>query len=297
MAIHKPKKFFRSANRSGKTLTILLVVIAILLVSLTAISLFFFLQEIQLREAAENNLEQMEAAKNKLDAELKETKKQMFLMEEKSKESEDKIEGLMEDLEFEKGLREEIKKENRTLKDGMDKTKKDAEDLKAQLNAQLEDAGKKTSSLQEQLDAAVARNKEIEDQRRRLEAQNQQLKQQLQGLGAVPVADEPVQAPAPSSSTGQDKVDLQKIVVSPPGAEGDKVGKIISVDREANFIIVSLGEAHGIQKGTALSIYRSNSYLGDVQVTRVLPEMSAADFIPPLTSQQVQKDDAVVIKQ
>lgn len=290
MKIRTSKTFPKRGSRSGKTLTILLVVIAILLVSLTTISLFFFMQEIKLREAAEDSLRQVEDVKSKLEAELKETKKQMFLLEEKAKESDEKVESLMEDLDFEQGLREEIKKENRTLKETAEKEKKAREDMKAQLDAQLGETEKKIASLQEQLDASVSRNKEIEDLRRQLETQNQKLKQQLENLGVAPIADMPAATPAP----GGENVDLQKIVVS-PGEE--KIGKIISVDKETHFVIVSLGEAHGIQKGTPLSIYRNNAYLGDVQVTRVLPEMSAADFVAPLTSGQVQKDDVVIIKQ
>lgn len=289
MKIRTSKTSPKRSNRSGKTLTILLVVIAILLVSLTTISLFFFMQEIKLREAAEDSLQQVEDVKSKLEAELKETKKQMFLLEEKAKEADERVESLTEDLEFEQGLREEIKKENRTLKEAAEKEKKAREDMKAQLDGQLAETEQKIASLQEQLDASVSRNKEIEDLRHQLETQNQKLKQQLENLGVAPIADIPA-APAP----GGENVDLQEIVVS-PGEE--KIGKIISVDKETHFVIVSLGEAHGIQKGTTLSIYRNNAYLGDVQVTRVLPEMSAADFVAPLTSGQVQKDDVVIIKQ
>jgi hypothetical protein len=61
-------------------------------------------------------------------------------------------------------------------------------------------------------------------------------------------------------------------------------------------VIVSLGEKDGIVKGALLSIFRGESYLGDVKVSRVLAEMSAADFVPPFKSQNVKKDDQVVIK-
>ena len=57
-------------NNSGKTLTIFLVVIAVLLVSLTAIAVFFFLQEVELRKSAEYNLEQIRIAEIKLQEDI-----------------------------------------------------------------------------------------------------------------------------------------------------------------------------------------------------------------------------------
>ncbi len=68
------------------------------------------------------------------------------------------------------------------------------------------------------------------------------------------------------------------------------------VDGETEFVIVNLGANHGIKEDQILSISRGKDLLGDIKVTRVQPEMSAADFIPPLTGRQVRKDDSVVIK-
>jgi len=73
-------------------------------------------------------------------------------------------------------------------------------------------------------------------------------------------------------------------------------GKVIEVDLENEFVIVNIGQKDGLVKDAVLSIWRNDTYLGDVQVTQVLPDMSAADLIPPLTSNNIQKDDGVSIK-
>ena len=73
-------------------------------------------------------------------------------------------------------------------------------------------------------------------------------------------------------------------------------GRVVMVDTETEFVIVNLGANHGIKEEQVLAVSRGKDQLGEIKVTRVQPEMSAADFIPPLTSRQVRKDDSVVIK-
>jgi len=73
-------------------------------------------------------------------------------------------------------------------------------------------------------------------------------------------------------------------------------GRILSVDADTEFVIINLGEKDGITRSMVLSVYRGKEYLGDVKVTRVQPEMSAADFIPPFSSRLARKNDQVVAK-
>ncbi len=264
-------------NDSGKTLTIFLVVIALLLVSLTAIAVFFFLKEVDLRKAAEYNLEQMRIIESKLQADLKDAKKQVFLLEEKAKEADAKIESLLEEVELEQGLREEIKKENKVLQDALEEAHAANQQILEEQEAKLADAEEKIMDLQDKLEAAI---KEKET----LQGAKEDLQQQI----------EDIESPSGESAGAGQEVDLDKIVVN-PADEG--TGEVISVDTETEFLIVSLGEKDGIKKGALLSISRDGNTLGDVQVSRVLPEMAAADFVPPLTSDQVQKGDQVSVKE
>ena len=66
-------------NSSGKVLIIFSVITAILLISLTAISLFFFQKETERRKLAEATLEERQNEKITLEGELKVIKKQNFL--------------------------------------------------------------------------------------------------------------------------------------------------------------------------------------------------------------------------
>ena len=64
-------------NSSGKVLIIFSVITAMLLISLTAISLFFFQKETERRQLAEVTLEEYQGEKAKIDEELKELKTQL----------------------------------------------------------------------------------------------------------------------------------------------------------------------------------------------------------------------------
>ncbi len=269
-------------NKSGKTLTIFLSVMVMVFICFTGIVLFLLMKEKEFRKTAETNVEQMQMSEAKLQADLKESKKQAFLLEEKNKEANEKVESLMEDLDLAEGLRDEIKKENRQLKEELEKEVRLKEDLRTQLAA----AEEKSTSLEQQLQTITSHSQELEQSQKNLQGQFDELKRKAGDEGV----------PGSTSMPGDqpNSVDLERIVIGP---SGEKKGKIVSVDKETNFLIVGLGEKDGIKKDMTLAIYRKDDYIGDVKVSRVLPEMSAVDFVPPLKSQDILKDDWVVMKQ
>ncbi|GEM_PF-649190 len=339
-------------NSSGKVLTIFLIIITILSVSSTAIAVFIFQKEKEQRIAAEKSLDKKHDELIRLKTELRDVRRENFLLEEKNKEADEKINNLLDELELEKGLKEEMKRESQTFKKQVKELKAEKEQLKAKLKAQ------KTAI--EQLQAQVAEGKDRAKTIERLKALNKDLKEQVEALNkkvealssqknalrqgptGEEVADEkegpPAEkAPRPSDSSSQEApvdkkapgeqgsdapggkaavketgaraVELQPIVVvekkndsseemavqgGGPGAE--PAGRVLTVDRETEFVVINLGEKDGVHKGQILSVYRQNDYLGDVKVTRVQPKMSAADLIPPFSSRIVQKDDQVFFK-
>jgi len=273
-------------NSSGKTFTIFLIVIAVLLVSLTTIAVFFFLKEIELNKVAQDHVEQLEDLSSKLQTEIKEAKKQNFILQEKIKEAEEQIESKIEDYEMEQGLNEELKKLNKELKDQLSREGQRLKELESKFNADLGQAESRIVTLQQELDALTAKNNNLQQLCEQYESQLQ--------LGPQPVIppDQPAESAKPATPAAID-VELDKIVVVPL-KEGE--GTVLDVDQENEFVIVSLGEKDGVLKESVLSVYRDDAYLGDILVTQVLPDMSAADFVAPLTSQQVRKDDRVMMK-
>ncbi len=269
-------------NSNGKVITIFLVIFAILLISLTAISMFFFQKEIERRKSSEASLDQITAQKIRLETDLTEAQKQAFVLEQKNKEADEKINSLLDDLELEKGLREEVKKENQELKASLEQEAK----VKDELNSELDISQRRVQELEGQLAQEVSRRQEIEN----LSSQLQEHIKELESARA-----------AGNVSTPQaEQVQLEPIVVAPsapPVPVTGKEGKILTVDKDNDFIIVNLGERDGVAEGALMSIYKGDEYLGDVKVSRVQPAMSAADFVPPLSSQNISKSDRVVRKQ
>lgn len=279
-------------NSSGKVLTIFLVIFAILLISLTAMSIFFFQKEIERRKGAEGLLDKSRASEVKLEEELRELKKQSFLLEEKNKEADERINSLLDELDLEKGLREETKLESVSLKEKLEQELKAKQTIEEQLAGVKMDLEQKVIDLESNLQKEMNAKKELEAKVNELAEQNKEIQEEMNKKKTEDQS--PIGAPpGPASAVDPEEVDLEKIVVVP-----DEIpdGRILSVDTETEFVIVNLGEKDGITQGKILSVYRGNDYLGDITITRVQPEMSAADFIPPFSSRKVRKNDQVVTK-
>lgn len=237
-----------------------------------------------MREKAEYSLEQLKVVEGDL-------RNQVVVLEEKKKEAEATIENLLQEVELQKATKEEIGKQVSVLQDNLQKEVQAKEELRTRLNQDLQSAQEKYNVVKAELDKAMARNKELENSRTTLEAKLQEF-QQGPAIVQAPVT-ESVKPLSLTSSSASGGVELGKIVVNPsPSA----AGKVINVDVATDFVIVNLGEKDGVSNGTVLSIFRGENYLGDVKVSRVLASMSAADFIPPLKSESVKKDDQVTFK-
>jgi hypothetical protein len=266
-------------NRNGKTLTIFIVLVTILLVSSTAIGFFMYQKESQMRKDIEAQLQDSILQQKKLADELKDARNQMTLLQDKNKEADKKINNLMDEMELNEGLRNELKKENSTLKDSIEAAKKERDVIKADLDA----SAKKLQETQELLKAEQDKTKD-------LLAKVDETKKQEE------VKTVPMTQITPGVDVPKNKVELDKIVVGQDANPGNK-GRILSVDKESDFIICSLGVKQGFKPGDVLSVYRDDQYLGDVKISRSQDEMSAADFISPLSSRKVRKNDIVVLKQ
>ena len=321
-------------NSSGRVLVIFLVITAILLISLTAISLFFFQKETERRKIAETTLEEFKGEKATLEKEFEDLKKQNFLLEEKKKEADDRLNDLSDELELEKGLREEIKLEAASLQEKLNEAEKSKEELSQsfkekekaaeELKNNLAKYESEIKELKSQLNTEAERNKKLsaanEQKVNEQQEEISRLKSQ-QTKGSVDVL-EKLGTGSEDEKTNQVVslgVELDEIVVNPHTADMDEdvlhatagvpldqtvgaldsfvEGRILSVDVETEFVIVSLGESDGLSVGNILSVYRNDDYLGDIKVTRLQPKMSAADLITPLSIRNVQKNDQVKVKQ
>ncbi|MCD4781502.1 MAG: DUF4407 domain-containing protein [Candidatus Omnitrophica bacterium] len=315
-------------NSSGKVLIVFSVIIAILLISLTAISLFFFQKEIERRKFVQEHLDKSIASEEILNEDLEEKRKQNLILEEKNKEADERINNLLDDLELQEGLREELKIENLTLKEDIKKTKKLKEDLEEGLNGEIVSAKNKIDELEGRLKIELDVKAEIQKELADVQGVKKKMEENLASLqnnvadleqkltetkakkqagheeqessvvadplasdSQVPVAEEKIDSETEQSA---DEVVLDRIVIS-QSAESPE-GRVLSVDRDTDFVIISIGKKDGVGIGNTLSVYRGKNYLGDIKVTRIQPSMSAADILPPFSSKLIRKNDLVVLK-
>ena len=280
-------------NSSGKVMTIFIIIIAILLISLTAISLFFFKKESDRREQAEVKLEKSMSSEIELESEVENLTKQNFLLTEKNKEADDRINSLMDELELEAGLKEELKKETVSVREQFQIAQKEKESIQLKLDNLASESKHQSVGIEEELQNEISVRTEIEakldsamKEQQRLQNMITQLRLGVDGgQEQVDVFDQPL---------FDRQVNLDKIVVIPNEIPE---GRILTVDEETEFVIVDIGKKDGVKEGKILSVYRGQDYLGDIRITRVQPEMSAADFIPPFSSKRARKNDQVITKQ
>jgi len=270
----------RIRDNLGKTLTIFLVVISVLLLSLTVITLFFFQKENELRVDRERELQEVQGREATLQNELKEAKKQQFLLEEKIKEADEKINGLLDDLELEEGLREEMKNESLALKDAVSKSNEEKDKLRQELEGRLKKAKDEYSDL-------FKRFGDLEDQNQELEAKVAQLQEYLEQALMAP-------SPEPVEKSSMDVIELEKNEVN---VHLIPEAKVLSIDESNKFIIFDQGKNAGVVEGLVMSVFRGDKYLGDIRTSRIQDEMSAADVIPPLSIRKIRKNDRIIIKQ
>ncbi len=294
----------KTNNSSGKALTIFLIIMAVLLISLTVLSLYFFNLEIDRRKQLEVTVSSMEADYAKADQEISDLKKQNFLLTDKNKEADTRINRLLDEVNLEKGLRDELKKESITLKDQLQTLTQEKEKIENQTATQIGDLEQKLTELEAKLKVEANRSADLEKKNAEVLAEQQKLISTQATATEAPATTKPktTTKSGKSKSTGKTNVDQEKTQVPPAETEAvvEKIkipeGRVLSVDVETEFVVINLGEKQGLENGMFMSIYRGNEYLGDIQITRTQEEMSAADLIPPLSGKTVRKNDQVIVK-
>jgi hypothetical protein len=282
-------------NKNGKTATIFLVSIIVLLISSTCIGFFLYNKEARLRQRAEDDRNQSQQTEAKLSEDLKEVRRQLVILQDKNKEADEKINNLMDEMELNEGLRKELKTESAAAKEALEAAKKEKE----KNLADLQDADRKYKQAMELLRAEQERSADLQKRYKDLEQAKGLAESKIAELksGLKPydqrTADEQIASETIKPLSKNGKVELDKIIVN--ANEGTR-GRVLSVDKQTEFLVCSLGIKHGLKAGDLLSVFRGDEYLGDVRVSRVQEEISAADMIPPFSSRKVRKNDIVVFK-
>ncbi|MBF0122089.1 MAG: hypothetical protein HQL21_01610 [Candidatus Omnitrophica bacterium] len=285
-------------KKSGGTSIVILSLLIVILLSGVAISIYLYSKEAQIRKETEIALVATKDRNVKIEAALNDAQQQIDVLKGKNKDADDKINSLLEELDMEKALREQVKEENKKFKDALEAEAKGKIELRQKMTAELDAAQAKIVEAQNKVMSSEEKATSLQQKVAELQQKNDEIVKQLKEMeegqlirrsDALPV---PVSAPV-AAPVVQDKVNLDRIVITPASA---KEGKVLNVDTETEFLIFDIGTKSGVKQGDMMSVYRGKTYLGDVKVSRAQEEMSAADFIPPFSSRKVRKNDQVVPK-
>lgn len=261
-------------SRSGKTLTIFLVVFFLLLISLTVIVTFFFVKERETRQATEQKLAASEETRVKLEEKYKASMDEIGVLNNKINEQNGRITDLVAEIDLGKGVNDELKKANMALQANFETATKERKQFEAEIIAVRES----NSLLKNELVSVQDLRDQIVSQLQQAEARIKALEQKLASVGVI---------------------DLEKIVVTPgdvPAQNAHNDGQILKVNAENNFVIIDLGSGNGVDENTVVQFFRQDALLGEGKVTRAQAIMSAVDILPPLAADQLQVKDRAVIK-
>ena len=239
-------------KKGGRTLFIFLVLIIVILVSGVFISLFLLQSETAVRKAAEQTVDDLTIRNTKITSALKDSRKEIDVLQAKKKDIEDRVNGLLEEMDLEKALNEKIKTDNKKLRDDLETAARNRIEMRQKLIREMEAVH---ARLREAEHKAAGQEKAVTDFQQKisnLQKLNDELEQKLKTLPSVVPAVAARQPRneiiPPSAPAMQEKVDLDRIVVTPDSA---REGHVLNVDAETEFLIFDLGARHGIKESDA----------------------------------------------
>lgn len=228
-------------------------------------------QEKRNRVMTEKLLDETKQDKEKIQQELDEQTKLKETLESQVSDLNLKFSALQDDAEK---LSLQIAEEKKAKEDALSRLGERSRELES-LKSNLESEKKERLSAQEQYDKVTKEYESLKEELKRLKSDNEGLLKQVRESGSQEMV------------TGKE-VQLDKIVVK-SGLEAE--GKVLVVNKEFNFIVVSAGNNKGVIRGVVFEIFRNGDFVGKARVEKVYETMSAANIMPD--SKDVREGDLV----
>ncbi len=267
----------------AKSPVILLVIL--MLISLFAAGTGFYLyhKEYAKNVELEEKIEELSNKERITEAKFLEAQRILSLLEAKFRGATDQINNLTNELNQAKTSKEDTLSQLKQAKADLEEQK----GLRLDLEDKLNKVRSQVDSMQNKLDALESEKKNLEPKVKNLEANPQGVE-----LGKIVVNPEAIAANSlymkQAASVEQDKE------VAP--AEKSAKGKVLVVNKEYNFVVISLGSKDGVKLGQVFSISHENNYIGDVKIEKLHDSMAAASFLSDEIKNRVNEGDKVVKK-
>lgn len=279
----------RRQGQAGKMLVPLLGIFTALAMGVAAFAILQWSKEREVRQARERDLHFAQAEKDELKARL------------------DEIQDARSKAEDELGR---VRKEFAQLKEELAQ----AVGVRETLSRSVEDREKEITRLTKELDHSQQESKQVATQLTDLQSERDAIKQQLADLEQ---AKGQLEAKV-MELTERPTVELEKVLVAgqspsaggsttpgatPPGAAAVRTvsattnatasGQVVVVNREYDFVVVSMGKNQGLTVGQECQIVRDNQVLGRVKLEKVYDELSAAAILPESKKDSIREGDVV----
>lgn len=268
------------AGREGKILTPLLGVVAVFAMVAAGYSTVLSIQEREKRQVKERELHLAVAENDDLKGRLEETQSA------KSK------------------VEDELSRVRRELASSQEELAK-AVEAQESLSRSIEDREREIGRLGKDLEQAKAESQKVVTQLADLQSEREALKKELVELEQAKGELETKVMELAERPT----VELEKVMVggeggAPEGAGATVVnamtttgtaardGRVMIINRDYDFIVMSLGKNHGVSVGQEFQVVRGDEVLGKVKVEQVYDDISAAALMPGSKKDAIRAGDS-----
>jgi len=277
-----------------KTFTVVTFILSVAF--LVATGLLFSSIE-NFKEALEDTKLELKNTKIKKDAiikdkdtEINELNSTLVIRDDKIRADGNKIENIENTLQSQKVQIEDYKKDLSNLEESVDEltrvTEKQSEDLRikderiASLESDLTVARKKKEALDDQVVELMDKNTRMGEQLDSLNKEHQVVSKDLEEKNMV------------LAKLVEHGIPVADIFMS-GGPPKPIHGKVLAVNPDVNLVVLSVGERDGVKTGYQFVVYRGDSYVGKVQVEKVMPDMASARILKDITKADIIGGDNV----
>lgn len=275
-------------SRKASVATIILVLITFIALSLGA-GVFYLFQKEQARSSMlQSELDSAVIKYKKTESELQGASSKIVTLDLKIKEIQSRMDVISGELQQEKMARQEALSNMELLKADLTLQKSSRLDLEAKLNQTKEELKKTRDQLKDLASQKVELDSKVKD----LEARTKDVE-----LGKIVVNQEAVVAPEAKEQPAKQSEPLaKKEKAIKTAAISSKEGKVLVINKDYDFVVISLGTKDGIKIGDIFSISHNNKNIGEVKIEKVSDNMAAAGFAAKDIKEKISEGDKVVQK-
>lgn len=271
-----------------KVKIVLAIGVIMSLLALSATGFYLYQKEAQKNAELEDKIDELNTKVKITQAKFLESQKILSNLDEKLKEATLQIETLNSKLTQEESAKEDAQAKIEEMRSDLSLQK----DLRSDLENKLSQAQGDLRNIQSRLGVMQSEKAVLESKVAALEE-----KANVE-LGKIVVSPEATSG-KPADNKSKKKV---KPVVEPKkkevvaAAPGVPEAKVLVVNKEYNFAVISMGSKDSVAIGDLFSVYHGSNYIGDLKVEKLQESMSAAGFASEGIKRNIQEGDRVVKK-